>query len=89
MSLASYQTARQALITEDRSLRLDSQSQYLDPLGPAESVQKADGIIRKIRATEAESVWSQETERIPHIFPGMEFLTGEEVLFVNFKVRVR
>ncbi|KIO32496.1 hypothetical protein M407DRAFT_213600 [Tulasnella calospora MUT 4182] len=80
MSLASYQTARQALITEDRSLRLDSQSQYLDALGPTESVQKADGIIRKIRATEAESVWSKETERIPHIFPGMEFLTAKETI---------
>lgn len=81
MSIASsYQDARQALIAEDRSLRLDSQSQYLNALGPAEILQQADGIIRKIRATEAESVWSKETERIPHIFPGMEFLTAKETI---------
>ncbi|KAG8971485.1 hypothetical protein FRC05_011058 [Tulasnella sp. 425] len=81
MSIASsYQEARQALITEDRSLRLDSQSQYLNALGPAEILQQADGIIRKIRATEAESVWCKETERIPHIFPGMEFLTAKETI---------
>ncbi|KAG9019560.1 hypothetical protein FRB90_000468 [Tulasnella sp. 427] len=77
---SSYQEARQALIAEDRSLRLDSQTQHLNALGDSETLQKVDGIIRNIRTREAQSVWAQETERIPHIFPGMEFLTAKETI---------
>ncbi|KAG8905213.1 hypothetical protein FRB99_000482 [Tulasnella sp. 403] len=79
-SLTAYTDARAALIAEERSLRLDHQPQYLETLGPAEVVRKADEILRKFRKMEAVSMWCVETEQIPNIFPGMEFLTAKEVI---------
>jgi adenosine deaminase CECR1 len=66
---------RAALIQEDRSLRRENT--LLQSLTEKEST--ADEIVRRIRAEEALSVWASkllQADEFPHIFPGMEFLTG-------------
>lgn len=68
--VSAYQEARAALIHEDRYLRRDGHIKHSD------AEVKADQIIRDIRTAEASTIWMQEHESIPHLFPGMEFLTG-------------
>ncbi|KAG6909610.1 hypothetical protein DXG01_016392 [Tephrocybe rancida] len=72
-SVETYRIARTALIKDDRSLRRDRQ-EHVD------AEVRADQIVRDIRAAEASTIWAQEHEAIPHLFPGMEFLTGREVI---------
>lgn len=69
-SFQDYQAERDALIKADRALRLDHirQSTILES--------QADQIVRRVRADDAESVWSMQQDEVPHPFPGMEFLTG-------------
>ncbi|KAK0503573.1 hypothetical protein EDD18DRAFT_636779 [Armillaria luteobubalina] len=74
--LADYEAKRKELISKDRSLRLDVLAQ--DQLSALEI--EADGLMRSIRAAEAESVWSADYPSIPHPFPGMEFLTGRSII---------
>ncbi|KAK0483972.1 hypothetical protein IW261DRAFT_1675753, partial [Armillaria novae-zelandiae] len=74
--LADYEAKRKELITKDRSLRLDVLDE--DKLSALEI--EADGLMRSIRAAEAESVWSADYPSIPHPFPGMEFLTGRSII---------
>ncbi|KIY43531.1 adenosine deaminase [Fistulina hepatica ATCC 64428] len=71
----SYTAARASLIAEDRALRRD----YLHG-PPSELETKADAIIRSIRRTEADTIWSADHPAISHPFPGMEFLTGREIV---------
>jgi adenosine deaminase CECR1 len=71
MSLEVYLEERNALIREDRAMRLDSSRDHLTP-----SEIKADQVVRKIRAAEAKSIWGADYDSVPHPFPGMEFLTG-------------
>ncbi|KAG9008047.1 hypothetical protein FRB94_013812 [Tulasnella sp. JGI-2019a] len=80
IDLSSYEAEREALIAEDRALRFDHQQKYTDVLGPKDLLMKADAALRQIRRDEAESVWSKETEDVPHIFPGMEFLTAKKTI---------
>ena len=69
-SLSDYQAERNALIEADRALRVDH-------VRPSTSLERqADQIVRRIRAGDAESVWSVQQDEVPHPFPGMEFLTG-------------
>jgi adenosine deaminase CECR1 len=70
--LEVYRAAREALIKDDRSLRLDRMQGNVTL---AEI--KADQVLRKIRAEEARSVWNADHPSVPHPFPGMEFLTGQ------------
>lgn len=74
--MEEYLHARERLIAEDRFLRVDA-----DALGAASHTEKqADEILRRIRAEEHETVWGRTAPEIPgaaHVFPGMEFLTGE------------
>ncbi|KAF9469287.1 hypothetical protein BDZ94DRAFT_1303779 [Collybia nuda] len=72
--LAEYQERRATLIRDDRSYRRDIQA----PLSPAEI--KAEKIVRDIRALEASTIWKQEHASVPHPFPGMEFLTGRNLI---------
>ncbi|RDB21042.1 Adenosine deaminase CECR1-A [Hypsizygus marmoreus] len=72
--VAAYKEARAALIDEDRSFRRDRHSI------PSSDEAKADRLVREIRAAEASSIWKQEYPSIPHPFPGMEFLTGREII---------
>ncbi|KAG7092704.1 hypothetical protein E1B28_009034 [Marasmius oreades] len=74
-ALEQYKIQREELIKLDRSLRRDHQ---VTSLSAAEA--EADQIIRKIRAAEATSIWSLDYPSIPHPFPGMEFLTGREII---------
>ena len=74
--LAEYQAQRTALIKQDRALRPDHSN--ANKRTTAEL--KADYLLRKLRATEASSIWASEHENIPHPFPGMEFLTGTPIL---------
>lgn len=74
LDLAAYQEERAALIHEDRCLRRDTQMKHSD------AEVKADQIIRDIRKAEASTIWMQEHESIPHPFPGMEFLTGRNII---------
>lgn len=71
-SVEDYLKQRDALIQEDRSLRRDYMTARLR--SPLEI--KADAIVRKVRAKEAETIWKEDHPEIPHPFPGMEFLTG-------------
>ncbi len=74
-SAEDYLKSRDALITEDRSLRRDHQAASI-----RSSLEiKADEIVRKIRAEEASTIWKEDHPEIPHPFPGMEFLTGEQM----------
>ena len=72
MALEAYMTSRADLIAEERSRRRDST--YATNFSTAEK--QADIIIRQIRKEEADTIWNAEHENIPHVFPGMEFLTG-------------
>ncbi|KAF5380946.1 hypothetical protein D9615_004143 [Tricholomella constricta] len=72
--LEVHRQARATLIDEDRSLRRDR----LERASDAEV--KADHLVREIRAAEAATIWQQEHPSIPHPFPGMEFLTGREII---------
>ncbi|KAG6862093.1 hypothetical protein C0995_007223 [Termitomyces sp. Mi166 len=71
--LEAYNSNRAALIDADRSLRRDRQQR-------TEAEVRADGIVRAIRTEEASTIWRQEHASIPHPFPGMEFLTGREII---------
>ena len=72
LAVETYHKSRAALIAEDRSLRDDHNPARLATLGPPESLKKAEDVIRKIRQDEALSVWAQESEEVPHIFPGSQ-----------------
>ena len=72
----AYLKDRERLILEDRALRPDYSSSR--SLAPQEA--NVDEIIRRIRAAEAESVWSLDRKSVhlhgsQQMFPGMEFLT--------------
>ncbi|KAK7033986.1 hypothetical protein VNI00_012415 [Paramarasmius palmivorus] len=73
--LAQYNLKRDELIRADRASRLDH---LRASLLPAE--QEADQVIRRIRAIEANSIWTADYPSIPHPFPGMEFLTGRTII---------
>ncbi|KAI0647558.1 Metallo-dependent hydrolase [Trametes meyenii] len=75
----AYLAKRNELITQDRALRPDSAR----PLSADE--QKADQILRNIRAAEDKSVWGPDkpVHNIygpQQMFPGMEFLTARETI---------
>lgn len=72
-----YQTERDALIEADRALRVD----HIRPSTILE--RQADQIARRVRAHDAESVWSVQQDEVPHPFPGMEFLTGLCAIYTN------
>lgn len=68
--LTDYLQRRANLIKEDRALRKD----YVRTYNAAE--QKADEVVRCIRAKEAVTVWGNKHGDVPHQYPGMEFLNG-------------
>lgn len=77
---SDYWERRENLIREDRALRVDA-SKTSNNLTLIEN--KADAIVRKIRAVEAQKIWNAGTgindgpfSDASNIFPGMEFLTG-------------
>lgn len=72
MALDAYMLSRTDLIAEERSRRRDST--YMTNFSTVEK--QADVVIRQIRKEEANTIWSDNHEDIPHVFPGMEFLTG-------------
>jgi len=71
-SLQAFTKARSALIEEDRGLRRENLIKHLR----SEKEIEADAIVSGIRAEEAKTVWTANYPDIPHVFPGMEFLTG-------------
>ncbi|KAF8891211.1 hypothetical protein BD779DRAFT_1513855 [Infundibulicybe gibba] len=75
-SLLEYQSLRSNLIQEDRSLRRE----FSRIRSRTELEVHADAIVRKIRAEEANSIWTVESESVQHPFPGMEFLTGRSII---------
>jgi adenosine deaminase CECR1 len=76
--IAEYQAKRATFINEDRALRPD----YARSANRSVSEMEADKVIRQIRAFEASSIWDGEHETIQHPFPGMEFLTGTNIVSV-------
>ena len=76
LSTANYAAQRASLIDKDRSLRRE----FLRTGLYSDQEKKADKILRAIRASEAATIWNQDYPSIPHPFPGMEFLTGMQVL---------
>ena len=71
-SLEEYNAKRAALIAEDRALRVD----HARASNHTATEIQADAIVRRIRKEEAETIWAEEHDDVPHPFPGMEFLTG-------------
>ncbi|KAF7294760.1 Brix domain-containing protein [Mycena indigotica] len=79
---AQYTHQREELIRSDRALRADHSTEA----SPAEI--KADQYIRKLRASENITIWGAEHEGereldyagVAHVFPGMEFLTGKNII---------
>lgn len=78
--MEEYLRERERLIAEDRSRRVDASA-----FGSAgDEERKADEIMRRIRTEENEIVWGPDAPPIPgsmHVFPGMEFLTGELIRY--------
>ncbi|KDQ60895.1 hypothetical protein JAAARDRAFT_67324 [Jaapia argillacea MUCL 33604] len=72
----SYLSKRTQFINDERSLRRDHAN--LPTLSSAEK--DADLVVREIRAAEVKSVWNDQNDMIPHMFPGMEFLTAKDVI---------
>lgn len=76
--MEEYLEKRSELIAEDRARRLDSGTRDFYTA----SSERADVLVRKIRATEAVSVWGADNKAYhseddtTHLFPGMAFLTG-------------
>ncbi|KAJ7085837.1 hypothetical protein B0H15DRAFT_887607 [Mycena belliarum] len=71
---AQYKDRRSALIESDRTLRPD----HSTAVSAAEA--KADKMVRELRALEATTIWAAEHAGVPHPFPGMEFLTGRDII---------
>ncbi|KAG8801906.1 hypothetical protein FRC17_006529, partial [Serendipita sp. 399] len=82
--LATYLTRRKQLIAEDTSLRVDNKK--LASLTPTESV--AETIVRKIRSSEADEIWSHKNEDLEHPFPGMAFLTAKKAIELTRLFRI-
>ncbi|KAJ7579114.1 hypothetical protein C8J56DRAFT_336847 [Mycena floridula] len=75
-TLAQYESQRNELIQQDRSLRADHSAN----LQISETELAADKIVRQIRAEESASIWAADYLDVPHPFPGMEFLTGKSIM---------
>lgn len=83
VSVVEYEAERNLLISQDRAWRADKCR------GPLTDVEiTADAAMRKLRAAEAESVWGAEHLNVPHVFPGMEFLSGMSIL-LSFHPQIR
>lgn len=76
MSLLEYHSKRARLIADDRALRID----VVNGERFSEKSRQADVILRRIREEEARSIWAVEHDEVPHPFPGMEFLTGKDII---------
>ncbi|KIK37706.1 hypothetical protein CY34DRAFT_810088 [Suillus luteus UH-Slu-Lm8-n1] len=74
--LDEYHCKRTELIADDRALRID----VVNGDRFSEKSRQADIILRRIREEEAKSIWAVEHEEVPHPFPGMEFLTGKDII---------
>ena len=85
-----YMRAREALIEEDRALRVDTAR--LRSLSNLEA--RAEAVVRTIRTAEATAIWGAEksileydpVDDTPNVFPGMAFLTGELQLLEGIDV---
>ncbi|KAI0332609.1 Metallo-dependent hydrolase [Cubamyces sp. BRFM 1775] len=78
---ADYLARRAQLIAQDRALRAD----HVIGKELSEEERKADEILRRIRTSEAQSVWNAENSAkhrhgSQQMFPGMEFLTARETI---------
>ena len=73
MALEAYRVSKAELLSTERSLRRDFR--YWTNLDATEK--QAEALVRRIRTEEAGSIWGGKHDDIPHLFPGMEFLTGK------------
>ncbi|EGN95556.1 hypothetical protein SERLA73DRAFT_186633 [Serpula lacrymans var. lacrymans S7.3] len=76
IDIAGYERSRVQLIDEDRALRVDHPRTVKFTAAEIE----ADRIVRNIRSLETQSIWGADHEDIPHVFPGMEFLTAKDII---------
>ncbi|KZT26489.1 Metallo-dependent hydrolase [Neolentinus lepideus HHB14362 ss-1] len=76
ITVDQYFANREGFINDERSLRREHAR--LSALSEAEA--RADRVVRQIRATEAQTIWSAENDAVPHPFPGMEFLTSRDII---------
>lgn len=74
--LDEYHSKRAQLIADDRALRID----VINGERFSEKARQADAILRRIREEEAKSIWAVEHDEVPNPFPGMEFLTGKDII---------
>jgi adenosine deaminase CECR1 len=73
MTPEGYMSSREDLLNKERSRRRDFT--YKANFSAVEK--QAEAVIRRLRLEEADTIWSARHEDIPHVFPGMEFLTGK------------
>ncbi|KAF8590054.1 adenosine deaminase-related growth [Ramaria rubella] len=76
MALDAYMTSRAELLATERSLRRD----FAYKANISASEERAEAIIRRLRLEEANTIWGDKHEDIPHPFPGMEFLTARKII---------
>ncbi|KDQ18077.1 hypothetical protein BOTBODRAFT_29392 [Botryobasidium botryosum FD-172 SS1] len=74
--IQEHLSSRASLIGKELAGRRDYQ--YLSIASSAEK--EAERIVREIRQHEAETVWNSVHEGIPHVFPGMGFLTAKNII---------
>jgi adenosine deaminase CECR1 len=71
-----YLTQREALINEDRRMRVDYRVHHA-----SDDIRKrAETVVAQIEAAEGKAIWERDHEGIEHVFPGMEFLTSKYIL---------
>jgi adenosine deaminase CECR1 len=78
--LEEYFCKREKLIHQDRSLRRDLAN--ATPVSEHEA--RAEQLVLHLREKEGSTIWSADYQDIPHPFPGMEFLTGMHLRFLQF-----
>ncbi|EIW74707.1 Metallo-dependent hydrolase [Coniophora puteana RWD-64-598 SS2] len=76
IDVQAYNEKRSSLISQDRALRVD----HVRAANHTALEKKADEVIRRIRDVEAKTVWGVKHDGVPNAFPGMEFLTGKQIV---------
>lgn len=73
MDLEAYMSDRADLLSKERARRRD----FTYKANFSSIEKQAEAVIRRLRTEEANTIWNANHEDIPHVFPGMEFLTGK------------
>ncbi|KLO10535.1 adenosine deaminase-related growth [Schizopora paradoxa] len=75
-SIESYLAARNALISEERSIRRDFRELHK----ATDAELHADQIVRAIKLEEAKTIWAIDHPDTPNVFPGMSYLSARSLI---------